>query len=50
MPKWLRVVLRLIKMECKSHDFCEDCPIFGAKHCRIGQEIPLFWDLEEEDQ
>jgi len=45
MPNWLKIVLRLLKMECKSHDICDDCPLYRPEEdCMLSCEMPVYWE------
>lgn len=52
MPNYLKVAVKLIKMECDSHDYCNDCPLDnGRGYCSLAEDpIPCYWDKLVEDK
>lgn len=40
----------LIKKLCKSHDYCEECPLYDAGGCLFKDDpegIPCYWEVDE---
>lgn len=51
MPKWLRIVLKLISNECDKHYDCKTCPMLDAKwnKCLLEVTYPAAWELGDEE-
>ncbi len=49
LPKYLKIILKLLAMECRSHDSCVDgeCPLSRGNKCRVTEDIPCYWEVEE---
>lgn len=47
MPKWLIIVLRLLKMECDKHTICPDCWLCTKKGFCLLEDTPTHWVVEE---
>jgi hypothetical protein len=51
----LKEALKVISDECRSHEYCEDCPmctlddVYNNNYCSITREgdVPAEWDVED---